>query len=326
MKKILPIALVALFAGSCHRTALASDKTGTLMEKTAQGVAFTETFDMSGLDRFSVQAVYSDGTPSGKSFSDGAKATVNITVSSAAYVFNSTPTLKINGTTVSYTPVATATGTAKAISTAIMANSSLNTLIVSTHTSSVVYATAAAVGAVAYSVSSSSGAALTPSSSYMIGGLATDVDLGANTITESAHGFPTGLRALFATTSGTAPTGLTTGTTYWTIRATDNTYQLATSSTLALAGTAIDITAQTGSGVFAVTPLTISAGSAGFKWQASNDGSNFTDLSVASVTYSAAGNSIWDFGSYNYRWLRIVFVAPTSGGIALSAKMHAKRD
>ena len=51
-----------------------------------------------------------------------------------------------------------------------------------------------------------------------------------------------------------------------------------------------------------MAPLTI-AGTPSFKWQSSNDGTNFADLSVSSVTFGSpytAASTQWDFGTYNY--------------------------
>lgn len=335
MKKYLVIfATVGAFFGPLRPAFAGIEVTGSMMDRSAQAVSVSQDFDMSGFNRFSVQAVYSDGTPTAKSFTDGAKATANITVSSAAYVFNSTPTLKINGVTISYTPVATATGTAKVISTAINANASLNTVIVATNganTGTVVYATASAVGTSvnSYIIESSSAAALLPSNNTFSGGQDTDVSLTADSISETSHGFTTGLRVLMATSSGTAPTGLTTGTTYFVIKIDDNSYKLATTANNAAAGTAVDITAQAGGAWVSVGPLALAVGSSAAKWQASNDGTNFTDLSVSSVTtssVSSGGNQIWDFSTYGYRYLRFNFVGPTSGGVNLGIKLHGKKE
>ena len=176
-----------------------------------------------------------------------------------------------------------------------------------------------------YPLSVSNTSYLTPSQNYLSNGSATDVSVPNDTITENAHGFSTGLSVLYATVSGTAPTGLTTGTTYYVIRDDANTYRLATSAVNASAGTDIDITALTGAGSFTVTPLAFAAGSAGFKWQGSNDNSNFSDLAVSSITYSSPDNQLWDMGEYNYRYIRVNFTGPTTGGIDLDVIMNGRR-
>jgi microcystin-dependent protein len=67
----------------------------------------------------------------------------------------------------------------------------------------------------------------------------TDVDTGANTITETAHGLSNGQR-LYLTSTGTIPAGLASFTKYFVVGATTNTFQLALTS----GGAAIDITSQ----------------------------------------------------------------------------------
>lgn len=77
----------------------------------------------------------------------------------------------------------------------------------------------------------------------------TDINTGTDSLTVTSHGFSTGDRVLLST-SGTLPTGLTAGE-YWVIRTDANTIKLATSSDLAAAGTAVNITAA-GSGTFRI--------------------------------------------------------------------------
>lgn len=60
-------------------------------------------------------------------------------------------------------------------------------------------------------------------------------------VTWTSHGFTTAVPVVF-TTTGTLPTGITSGTTYWVVPAsiTTNTFQVATSLANALAGTAVN--------------------------------------------------------------------------------------
>lgn len=80
----------------------------------------------------------------------------------------------------------------------------------------------------------------------------TDVDTGTEELTITAHGLNTGRRIVFST-SGTMPTGLTAGTTYYAIRVDANTIQVASSYYNAYIGTAINISAQ-GAGTHTMTP------------------------------------------------------------------------
>jgi hypothetical protein len=81
-----------------------------------------------------------------------------------------------------------------------------------------------------------------------------DVDIGTNRITISAHGFPNVHRVRF-TTTGTLPGNLSAGTTYYVIRVVDeNTIQLAQYESTAIARTpSIDITSQ-GTGTHTIEP------------------------------------------------------------------------
>lgn len=150
------------------------------------------------------------------------------------------------------------------------------------------------------------------------------IDVSNDTIYQANHGYTTGLKLLYTKTSGTSPSNLVAGTTYFAIRQSNDYYKVATTANLAVAGTAVDISTVTGGGTFVMTPLAFS-GTPSFKWQASNDGTNYTDLSVSSVTYSADGNAIWDFDTYNYKWLRLNFVGPTNGGLAITATLNGKK-
>lgn len=76
------------------------------------------------------------------------------------------------------------------------------------------------------------------------------VDHTADEITEAAHGLLTGDGPLYATTADTLPAGLALATPYWVIKTGVNTFKLAASLALALAGTAVALTSN---GVGALT-------------------------------------------------------------------------
>ena len=71
----------------------------------------------------------------------------------------------------------------------------------------------------------------------------TSVSSSNETITIEAHGYLTGDAVQYSNESGTNLSGLTSGTTYYVIKVNGNTFKLATSSSNASAGTAINITA-----------------------------------------------------------------------------------
>lgn len=333
MKKLLYLALLL----AIPRIAFAGQSiAGNIIEKTCQPIDLQEAYDVKGINRFSLQAIYTNGTPSGHNVTDGVKSSNQLTVTTGFGNSLAGHTISINGTTFTFGAVqsgvtiatqATANLQAQFISSAIV-NSGQISVITSTHVAAVVYATATAVGLGNYAVTSST-TGLQWSQLFFQNGVASMIDLSANSITKASHGFTTGLRVLYASSTVTTGIGgLNGGTTYYAIRIDDSSYKLATSSTLAVAGTAVDITSQPGSQTFTVTPPTLLAGSgASFKWQASNDNSNWTDVpSISSVTYTAAGNSIWNFGEFNYRYIRMNFVQPTNGCLGLTVPLFGWKD
>lgn len=226
----------------------------------------------------------------------------------------------INGT--NFTAATSNAVTAKAISDAIQANSTLAAIISSTWSAAgVISATSTLTGANRnYGIWTSSYAALTPNATQMQGGSDSAIVTASSKIKGTAHGFTTALPVLFAKSAGTAPGALVANTTYYVIKVDANSFKLASSAANAKLGTSVSIATQTaqGGGSFTLTPLAI-AGTPSFKWQASNDLSNWVDLSVSSVTMSslAPASTSWDFGTINYRYIRLNVVAPTAGGINL---------
>lgn len=226
--------------------------------------------------------------------------------------------------------------TALNISTAINANATLASLVIATRTTGVnniaTFWTSSTInGYLNYPISVSTPTALVVSGHGLSGGATAEISTTTDRFSKTNHLLTTGLAVLFSTAAGsTAPGGLTNQTTYFAIVVDTHTYKLATSTTNAFAGTAIDLSSlpqalAISSYTITPCPLTLLAGN-GFFWQASNDGTNFSSLSVSSVTYSAAGNTLWDFGRFSYKYLRTVFTAPTRGGIRLTIRQFGKKD
>lgn len=335
MKRLIGLGLLSVLLAP---PLWAENINGREINRTASGVAFTEDIDLGRFTGVSVQAVYSDGTPAGHSVIDGVKGTAALTVLSTTSL--SGKTITIDDVTLTFgsdisTGPATGNTTviiATTVAAAFQASELAGTIDFSTaviHPDSVVVATATQPSAYAPYLSASSTNTLWGWASLR-GGVASDIDVSADTFAETNHGLTTGLKVLVSTSAGTIPGGLTAGTTYYAIRLNDNSYSLASSASNAIAGTDIDITLITGSGTVTVTPLSLvlvtgTADNTGFNWQASNDGENFFDLSLTSVTYSSEGNYLWDLGEPMYRWLRMNFTAPTSGGLAIEAHINGKR-
>jgi len=248
-------------------------------------------------------------------------------------------TINIGGVTLTegtdFTATSNNTNTAKAIAAAINAHATLSTLYVSTNIAAVVYSTAIA-GGTAYNTSiNSSTSAYAITGSGFSGGTASDI---ADSIfTESAHGLGTGWGMKYATTAGTAPQNLITQTTYYAIVIDPNRFKLASSTTTAAAGTAITVSTFTGSGTFTFTPRSFATGAVGgsigapsFKFQASNDNTNWNDVqsTISSFTYTADGYGIRAVSEayFPYKYLRINFVAPSQGALDLDVYVAGSED
>lgn len=430
MKKVTKLALIITATMPVFfMTATAATRESAEVVKTAQGIDFTQSVDASRWERFSAQAVYSDGTPSSHTITDGIKSTATISVTGAfvstqasltinvsstsgvsgdsvvlngvrflegtewavqsstpltaanlaahidahpdfaAYAIGSTVTVRyatvglsgnglsatttdstnlglsastfsggvgrytvtINGQTltegIDFLGNATySTTTAVAIKNAINANATLAAQVLASTqsaTSGVVYIVALVSGSLGYYAESSTTGFTVAN---FTAGFAPELDTATDIFTKTNHGLTTGLQVLFSTVSNSSLGGLTNQTTYYAIKLNENQYALATTSTTAAAGTKIDLTSQLGNGSYGILPRALSAaGNTGFFWSVSNDNTNFTALSTvsfSSVTYTAAGNSVWDFGSFNYKYLRVNFTGPTRGGIALTIRMY----
>lgn len=260
-----------------------------------------------------------------------------------------------------WTVGATSITAARSISAAI--NSKLGSILISTHTQGIVFATATIVGIQTnYAMSVSTPSALTLSGALMTGGADSSITLSTapslwsgifniplffpgsgygvtNTIVKPPTSLGTGSQLLFSTTSGTAPGGLVAQTTYYASNLTSTSFQLADTSTGAVAGVSIAITTTTraGGGSFRLTPLALN-GSPVIKIQKSNDDTNFQDIYVstnqlvapfaASVTFASpytASNQVWDLGDVNYRWLRLSYTGATAGGTNVRCVVNGKR-
>lgn len=240
--------------------------------------------------------------------------------------------ISINGVTltegVQWTNGPTTTATALNIASAILNSSQLLPVVTATNTATVVFATSALVGVNAYATFSSSPTALRWSAPIFANGLA--ADYAGSTFTKTNHGFVTGLQVLMASvTATTSIGGLNAGTTYFVSSIDVNTFGLATSTTNAVARTVITVSSTTGGDTWSLTPSALTIGSAGMFWQMSNDNLNWSNeptVTFSSVTYSAAGNSAWDFQFQNYRYLRANVTAPTTGAILWKIRIRGKGD
>lgn len=238
--------------------------------------------------------------------------------------------VRINGVTltngVDWTSVATASGTAKAISDAILANASLNGRITASSTLGVVSITSLIAGASQnYTLVTNYPSQLTLSGANMTGGLTPAYALNSSAITVAGHGLTTALPVLYSASPAVSP--LVSGTTYYSAKIDANTIALATSKSNALAGTYITLTSSstTGPHTSTLSPLAYT-GTAGFFWEGSNDGSNYNPIDISSITYSSPSGTptttTWDFGVVGTRYVRLNVTAPTTGGLNLAVTLN----
>ena len=136
--------------------------------------------------------------------------------------------------------------------------------------------------------------------------------------TKANHGYKNGLKVQLTTTT-TLPAGLSLATDYYVIYLSANTFSLATSAALALAGTAIDITS-TGTGTHTITPQALAGASV--KLQGSQDGVTYVDLSVSSnITVTA--NFLFEKVDPTFDYVRAVYTL-TGGQISVSQNLLVK--
>lgn len=140
--------------------------------------------------------------------------------------------------------------------------------------------------------------------------------------------YPTGYSLLY-TSAAFSTAGLTNNTTYFAIAYSAGQIQLATTKALAIAGTVVNISTTPGTGTFTLTPVDIQASSPySFKWQASNDNSNWFDLTATSVTVTSATaptNRLWDFGFTTYKYIRCTLQSGAFGSLKLKLQGYGKR-
>ena len=289
------------------------------------------------VDCLSLQINYSSSTlPSSISFTDGAVSTGTISITSNSGLTGSTITIVGGGYT---TNLVNGIGWATGVVSSVTCTNIYNNLLSNTTgilfskgaTATVIYATAAVVN-VNYTITPTV-AGIT--STGLTGGASTYFDYVNEKITQT-NSFLTGLAVLYSTSSGTSPTGLTSGVTYYAIP-TATYLQLATTKALAIAGTAIAFSSQTypGGGNFTLTPLAIS-GSSNFtgKLQASDDGTYWSDLtpavdiSASSITITSstgASSKLYDLGFVSYKNIRFTLSSGSFGAIWMKIIAFGKR-
>ena len=360
MKKTLAIAAIVL---GLTPSALAqiSPKSpnsygGTIANEAGLTYNKVYTVDMSAYsgDKISAQVNYGSATFAASTFSDGHQSTGNVTINGSSSLSGVTFTLGGEvfkfGSNVTLSTLDT--NTAANLAAAINADSYLSGIgIVASNpnTSKVVYCTSTYDGSF-YNLAMASGAYTTGannlilSSNSMLGGVTPAYKLNSGVISVPNHGWTTGLQVAYSmadTTKLISP--LTNQSTYFVTVLGGGQVGLIDTSTGAQAGNYITLLSSraptTGAmNYYTLTPLSLT-GTPALSWQQSNDNSNWSQVylynnlsggvvpsSVTVNNYTAPyATGAWDFGPFNYRYLRLNVTAPTAGGFYLNVPVYIKR-
>ena len=153
----------------------------------------------------------------------------------------------------------------------------------------------------------------------LTGGVNSEIDVTANTLTIPSHGYIAGPCGQL-TTTGTLPATLATGTDYYVIVVDANKIKLATTLAYALAGTAVNITDE-GIGVGTYTPSAISGST--IKLQASNDEISWIDIASTSQNITGTSEYMWNVTDAAYGYVR-AYVTIGTGLIDMAASINCK--
>lgn len=254
----------------------------------------------------------------------------NVTVASQFFAGGqSNATVKIHGVALlqglDWTAATSNAATASSLASAINGSSFLNTAVSAGASGGVVTTTSTFADSL-YNYSQVTSTPTALSATNMSGGTAPAFRLRSPVFTIPSHGFSLALPVLYS--GSPAIGGLSSGSTYYAVPLTANTFDLAKYSTSAVAGVDLVVITSTNTQLAADTytlaPLGI-AGIPSFKWQVSNDNSTWSDLAVSSVTMGPTGTpysippaiTFWSFGYIGTRYIRLNVTAPTAGGIGL---------
>ncbi len=245
--------------------------------------------------------------------------------------------LTINGTALTqgaqWLSQASATATAKSLAAAI--NTAFSGLITSTNNASgsVVFATSTLNGtAYNYTLTTSTTPPMTVSGAVFTGGLNPGFTLNSKVFTSTnATGLTLGLPVIYSTGTS-AIGGIVNATVYYAVPINSFSFYLAKCSSCATNGLTADYVTVTSTNssttlhTYTLAPNSMT-GSGSAIWQASDDGSNWVSSdSVTFTSSTAAGSSAYDFGFFNFRYLRLSFTPTTTGGFNLTVPVYIKQD
>lgn len=150
--------------------------------------------------------------------------------------------------------------------------------------------------------------------------------LNTSTINIIGNKFVSGLGVLYSVPASTpAISGLTTGTTYFVIALTPNSFKLATTTAnVYLSSGVVLASSQPVTDTYTLTPINFTnTGTAGIQLQWSDDKVTFFNATTgnynaafSSTTFATAGtSSLIDLGPTNHRYLRVNATTPTTGAV-----------
>jgi hypothetical protein len=137
---------------------------------------------------------------------------------------------------------------------------------------------------------------------FLSGGVNSQIFYTSGIVTKANHGYTSGRLGQLTTTT-TLPAGLSTGTDYYIVKVTDNTFGFATSYATAFSTSGIvNVTADT-AGVHTFTPT---AASATAKIQYSNDGNTWLDIASMSGSTNSTGSVIYNQADAYWAYIRFM--------------------
>lgn len=256
--------------------------------------------DVSECNTISLQAVIDVDTPAAKTFDSG--------VAAFLVVQDLTYTADLRGVAGNSISIAYTAGAVAGSEVVTVVGSAISVQIstgvsTATQVKTAVDASVAASALISVAVTGTGGnAQVTASITPLAGGVASEVDTSTESVSIPTHGFVTGLLGRL-TSTGTLPTGVTTGVDYFIIVVDASTVQFASSLVNALAGTAIDLTSQGSSAaVNTFTPTAIAG--ATIKLEKSNNNVDWKD--VAAATAITVDANLWiEVIDPTFRYVRI---------------------
>ena len=277
--------------------------------------------NLSDVDQISAQINIVDSATTIASFIDGVRSTGTVTVTDFSLAAGTVVTVDGTALTegVDWTAETSNDVTADNLAVAIDA---IAAVTAANPAAAIITVRGASVGTAGNVTTTVTGTGVTVQQATLAGGLNSDVvGTPAFSITETAHGYSTGLKVNYDVVGGTTIDNLVDNTDYFVIKVDANTVQLATSEANAIAGTEIQIDNAdnaVGGGSFTLTPTALDVD---VTVQGSNDGTNFTDVSSSTATTN--GVTLFAIPEITFAYLKVI-VEPNDSEADVVVTIHTK--